>query len=362
MFESFKTRALIRYVMNLIEGDLVTDLHLDGLNFSNREINEMVSILQRYEATDKVYVISLVDNGLDEDSINLILQLVFLLPYLKYFDLRRNCYGPDAIKTIEDKLRDMEGVTTVVRTANQVLNVHSGNQLRLTVDLSEQMPKSQITREVDFTVQSELQHDDADPFLATDGGKSDHPWTKSNGFANQRSPPQAVPDPSAVDLGATSQGPAPTVAPVMGGPPVGLGGPGNLSALNKKDKQGAAAKGGRDRVPAPANRKNMRKKSAPPAPLAGYVDYTPNERVVDKWQAGGAVSLTQARPSSSAERRSNASGSSSTGRESSQRREGSLRRSLADLSSGIDRACSMPTLRSAQANTQQATLRRPPRR
>merc|ERR1719265_1647464 len=123
MFESFKTRALVRYVMNLVEGDLVTDLHLDGLNFSNREINEMVSVFQRYEATDKVNVISLVDNGLDEDSINLVLQLVFLLPYLRHLDLRRNCFGQDAIKTIEEKLKEMEGVTGVVRTSLQVLNV-----------------------------------------------------------------------------------------------------------------------------------------------------------------------------------------------------------------------------------------------
>merc|ERR1711924_177379 len=168
---------------------------------------------------------------------------------------------------------DMEGVTSVVRTHNQVLNVHSGNQIRLTVDLSEQMPKSQVAKEVDFTVQSELQHDSADPFMATDGGKSDHPWTKSANF-NQRSPPQAVPDASAVELSATTQGPAPTVAaPVIGGPPVGPGGPGNFPALNKKEKAGGAA---RDRVPAPNSRKSVRKKTAPPPPLDGY---TTNERV-----------------------------------------------------------------------------------
>merc|ERR1719440_241201 len=195
MFESFKTRALVRYVMNLVEGDLVTDLHLDGLNFSNREINEMINVFQRYEATDKVNVISLVDNGLDEDSINLVLQLVFLLPYLRHLDLRRNCFGQDAIKTIEEKLKDMEGVTGVVRTSTQVLNVHSGNQLRLSVDLSEQLPKSQVSKEVDFTVQADLQHSDADPFLGTEGGQSQHPWTKSGMMFNQKSPPQAIPDP-----------------------------------------------------------------------------------------------------------------------------------------------------------------------
>merc|ERR1719440_1942268 len=315
MFESFKTRALVRYVMNLVEGDLVTDLHLDGLNFSNREINEMINIFQKYDATDKVYVISLVDNGLDEDSINLILQLVFILPYLKLLDLKRNCFGEAAIKTIEDKLREMEGVTTVVRTHNQVLNVHSGNQLRLTVDVSEQMPKQAAAKEVDFTVQSELQHDDADPFMATDAGKSEHPWTKSNGFS-QRSPPQAVPDPSTVELNQTSAGPTqpPVQQPIVGGPPVGLGGPGNLSALNKKDKQPGGGKPARDRVPAPANRKASRRKAAPPPPLMGY---TPSEHVVDKWQGGGTFLQ---RPSSSAERRLN----TSLARESSQRREGSL--------------------------------------
>jgi hypothetical protein len=358
MFESFKTRALVRYVMNLVEGDLVTDLHLDGLNFSNREINEMISIFQRYEATDKVYVISLVDNGLDEDSINLILQLVFLLPYLKFFDLRRNCFGQDSIKTIEDKLREMEGVTGVVRTHNQVLNVHSGNQVRMTVDLSEQMPKNQISKEVDFTVQSELCHEDADPFLATDGGKSDHPWTKS-GMNAMRSPPQAVPDPSSVDLNATTQGGPPVAAPVMGGPPVGLGGPGNLSALNKKEKQPAGkAGGGRDRVPAPASRKAIRKKSAPPPPLT--TEYLPSERIVDKWQ-----SVPVQRPASSSEHRSasmRASNSTSSLRDSSQRRENSLRRtadighSLMQAASSIDRCTSMPTFHRS------ATSGRPPRR
>jgi len=229
------------------------------------------------------------------------------------------------------------------------------------------MPKSQVTREVDFTVQSELCHDDADPFLTTDGGKSDHPWTKS-AFGGQRSPPQAVADPSTVELPATTQGPqAAVAAPVMGGPPVGLGGPGNLSALNKKEKQvaGAAKAGaGRDRVPAPANRKAVRKKSAPPPPL---VEYTPNERVIDKWQAGGPVACMQSWPVSS-ERRPN----SSSKRESMQQRENSLRRLPSELfcdlgrhtmpqaASAIDRSCSMPIIQRSAAHA--PTSRRPPRR
>ncbi|CAE8721535.1 unnamed protein product, partial [Polarella glacialis] len=88
MFESFKTRALLRYIMNMVEGERVSDLHLDGLSFGQREINEMLGLLQRYDVCEQVYVLSFIDNGLDDDAINLILQLMFSLPYLRALDLR----------------------------------------------------------------------------------------------------------------------------------------------------------------------------------------------------------------------------------------------------------------------------------
>jgi len=227
----------------------------------------------------------------------------------------------------------MEGVTGVVRTQGQVLNIHSGNQLRLSVDLSEQMPKDQVAKEVDFSIQQELAHDDADPFLGGDAGKSEHPWTKT-AINKQASPPQAVPDPSSVDLSQNTSGPTVPV-PVIGGPPVGLGGPGNLSALTKaKDTKAApAAKAGAraDRVPGPPGRRNSnRRKAAPPAPLEEYV---PSERVVDKWQAAPVM-----RPAS---------------RGLAHQRENSMRRSHANLtqshplsqaSCGIDRSSSVPAL------------------
>merc|ERR1719215_1543434 len=100
MFESFKTRALLRYVMNLIEDEFITDLHLDSLSFGPREITEMVNLMQRYEATDNVFVISLQDNGLDDESINLLLQLVYALPYPRSLDLRRNAISTDGVKRL----------------------------------------------------------------------------------------------------------------------------------------------------------------------------------------------------------------------------------------------------------------------
>lgn len=200
-------------------------------------------------------------------------------------------------------MRTMEGVTSVNRSSAQVINVHSGNQLRLTVDVSEQMPKDMLAKEVDFTVHDELAHKDVDPFVSSKAGKSSHPWTKSSAAEAMRStdPPQseeqqAVPDASAVDL------PKPAVAPAVpqvGGPPVGLGGPGNVAALSqKKPGAGAAAKAGaapsQGRLPDP-KRQARRAKAAPPPALNSTLDYVPDQRVFDRFRA----SANQFRPPSS---------------------------------------------------------------
>mmetsp|Transcript_124272 Transcript_124272/g.397842 ORF Transcript_124272/g.397842 Transcript_124272/m.397842 type:complete len:882 (-) Transcript_124272:323-2968(-) len=265
MFESFKTRALLRYVMNLIEGEICTDLYLDGLSFGPREINEMLMLFPRYECQDKIFVISLVDNALDDDVINLLLQLVYALPYLRRLDLKRNCFTSAGIKKLDEQLRMMEGVTGVVKTAEGVLNVHSGNQLRMSVDVGEQLSKETVAKEIDFTVDTSLTHKDADPFLNTNSGTSGHPWTKATAASVQKPPHQAVPDSSTVELARPSAAPSP---PAVGsGPPVGLGGPGNVAALNKRasvaPKGGAAALGGK----LPDKRQAKRAKAGPPASL-----------------------------------------------------------------------------------------------
>jgi len=303
MFESFKTRALIRYVMNMVEGDKISDLHLDGLSFGPREINEMISLFQRYECHEQVFVLSFIDNGLDDDAANLILQLIFQLPYLKMLDLKRNCFSTEGQKKIEEQVRNMEGITSVIRNSSGVLNIHSGNQLRMTIDLSEQMAKEQIAKEVDFTVDHTLSATDADPFLATAASESQHPWTKTAaaaapGGAQQRPPQKAVPDPSSTPMEKSSAAPP---APAVGGPPVGLGGPGNVQALNKK----AGKK--QERLPDPKKRAKGRAKAAPPPIL----EYQPNERYIDKWQSGATprdklmtMSATSSRPGSAGMRRS----------------------------------------------------------
>lgn len=302
MFESFKTRALLRYVMNMVEGDRISDLHLDGLSFGPREINEMLSLFQRYDCFEQVYVLSFIDNGLDDDTANLILQMIFQLPYLRSLDLRRNCFSADGVKKIEEQIRNMDGVTGVLKTSAGVINVHSGNQLRFSLDLSDQMAKESVAKEVDFTVDQQLSATDADPFLETNASTSKHPWTKT-ATAAQRPPQKAMPDASAAPLDKPAAVPA---APAVGGPPVGLGGPGNVQALNKKaGKQKSAA------LPDPKKRAKGRAKMAPPPIL----EYHPSEKVVDKWQgstprenarlmSASTGSLHQLRPNSSGMRRS----------------------------------------------------------
>lgn len=305
MFESFKTRALLRYVMNMVEGDRISDLHLDGLSFGPREINEMLSLFQRYDCFEQVYVLSFIDNGLDDDAANLILQMIYQLPYLRSLDLRRNCFSTEGVKKIEEQIRNMDGVTGVIKNPSGVINVHSGNQLRLSLDLSDQMAKESVAKEVDFSVDQQLSATDADPFLETSASASKHPWTKT-ATAAQR-PPQtqkAVPDASAAPLDKPAAVPA---APAVGGPPVGLGGPGNVQALNKKaGKQKSAA------LPDPKKRAKGRAKMAPPPIL----EYHPSEKVMDKWQgstprensarlmSASTGSLHQLRPNSSGMRRS----------------------------------------------------------
>merc|ERR1719375_2524764 len=94
-------------------------------------------------------------------------------------------------------------------------------------------------------------------------------------------------------------GGAPTVGeePEVGGVPVGLGGPGDVSSLGRDKK-------GRDsRLPAVGKPKpGQRSKAAPPNPV---MERLPNQKVLDKWQAGSfAIGAYPARPSSASSRRS----------------------------------------------------------
>merc|ERR1719201_432646 len=117
----------------------------------------------------------------------------------------------------------------------------------------------------------------------------------------------AISDPAAADavgMGGTGKIKKPGAMPPgvgeepqVGGVPVGLGGPGDVSSLGR-DKKGRESKLPSVGQPKPGRRS----KAAPPQPV---VERIPNQKVLDKWQAGSyAIGAYPARPSSASSRRS----------------------------------------------------------
>jgi len=250
-FEQFKTRSLIRFVANKFESGSTSMIYLDGLHLTEREVQEIHNLMRQYEVLPKVNAIVLSDNGLTDAVVNLLLQIIFSLPYLKRLDLRKNAFTPDAIKKFQQQCQNIQGVTSVIWTKEQSLAIHSGNQLRLTVELAEQGAASMKPDVDDFLV-SEFSVDQADDHLRSKAG---------------------------------IQAPAPQV-------PVGLGGPGgaDLSTIG-----GSAHGGSESTLPRVKEKKGQPRqkkggKEQPtskgkPAPVQ-MVERHPDPKVVDKWQAG----------------------------------------------------------------------------
>merc|ERR1712139_418238 len=132
-YEQFKTRSLIRYVGNQLEAGSVSMLYLEGLHMTEREVQEVHNLLRQYEVLDQVQAL-----GFSDNLINLFLQIIFSVPYMKRLDLRRNAFSHDAVKKLQTHCQNIQGVTSVIWTKEQTLAINSGNQLRLTIDLAEQ--------------------------------------------------------------------------------------------------------------------------------------------------------------------------------------------------------------------------------
>lgn len=334
MFESFKTRALLRYVMNLVEANEATEMFLDSLNFGVRELSEMVNLIERSKYQEKVLVVTLAENGLRDDAISALMHLVFSFPYLKLVDLHGNAFSADAIKSVESHLRTMPGTTGVVKTAEGKINVHSGNQLRLCLDFGDQdASKKKQEDPTDFSTMRNLGHPQADDFLASPagvvqpglGGQTGflpaqtsvvgHPaggggmppggspsrqmqhGGGDTGYAANRQPPggpgRRGPGPPGSGggsdrsprstRGVDSPGEAHHFGGAggphqQGGVPIGLGGPGEVSRLGAPTQ----GRGGQQQLPKLGAKASRRKVAAPP-PLPGRI---PDPKVVDKWQAG----------------------------------------------------------------------------
>jgi len=262
-YEQYKTRSLIRFVGNQLEAGSVSMLYLEGLHMTEREVQEVHNLIRQYEVLEQVRALVFSDNGFTDDLVNLFLQIIFSLPYMQRLDLRRNAFSHDAVKKLQTHCQNIQGVTSVIWTKEQTLAIHSGNQLRLTIDLAEQ-GAAQSKPDVDDFLVSDFSADAADSHLQSKAGG--------------------------------------VQAPV----PVGLGGPGELSALGKGSAHSASdstlpkikgqprQKGGR---PSKGN------KAAAKAPVV-MEERHPDPKVVDKWQAGNfpkqqiAVPQEKTRPGS----------------------------------------------------------------
>jgi hypothetical protein len=245
-YEQFKTRSLIRYVGNQLEAGSVSMLYLEGLHMTEREVQEVHNLLRQYEVLDQVQALVFADNGLTDDLINLFLQIIFSIPYMKRLDLRRNAFSHDAVKKLQTHCQNIQGVTSVIWTKEQTLAIHSGNQLRLTIDLAEQGAATSKPDVDDFLV-SDFSVDQADSHLQSKAGVQ---------------------------------------APV----PVGLGGPGELSALGKGSAHSASESTlpkikGQPRQKGGAQKPSKGNKAAA-KPQIMMEERHADPNVVDKWQAG----------------------------------------------------------------------------
>merc|ERR1719473_1810986 len=92
--ETWKMRALLKIVSNAFEARQVVKghvpskhrgeaLYLDGLQYTNKELKELLRIVQGYEKQEIVKTIRLQDNALARPSVPILCEIISLCPYLK---------------------------------------------------------------------------------------------------------------------------------------------------------------------------------------------------------------------------------------------------------------------------------------
>jgi len=151
MCETWKMRALLKIASNEFEmrqsvkGHLKAKdqhcLYLDGLQYSNKELEELVKVITNYMKQDYVKEIHLQDNQLDRTSVPLLTQLLELCPYLLKLDLKANRLDEGAVNDIKSYVERIPGITSVMLDpATGDIKAKSGRVERLVVVLQDQQP------------------------------------------------------------------------------------------------------------------------------------------------------------------------------------------------------------------------------
>mmetsp|Transcript_23872 Transcript_23872/g.59454 ORF Transcript_23872/g.59454 Transcript_23872/m.59454 type:complete len:835 (+) Transcript_23872:50-2554(+) len=213
MCETWKMRALLKIASNEfdsrgnVKGHVNNrdghTLYLDGLQYSNKELQELQKIITNYMKQDAVKEIRLQDNQLDSTAVPLLCQLIDLCPYLTKLDLKRNRLDDGAINALQAFIERVPGVTNIMRDpVTGDLRAKSGVQIRLVIMLEDQSPPDPNAGPMSPTSALFGEEDaagaDADSFLHSAAGVmnqtrlqgADAPGYPGSGTAKTLLPPQ----------------------------------------------------------------------------------------------------------------------------------------------------------------------------
>jgi len=185
--ETWKMRALLKIVSNAFESRTIVkghaqsknrgqSLYLDGLQYTNKELKEIMRLVSSYEKQEVVKEIRLQENGFAGASVPILCDLISMCPYLGELNLNRNKLDEDACRELHSYIERIPGVTSVLRDpVRGDIVAKSGHQLRLTVRLENQEPPDENADTSDPLAGDDLAEDlkggaDADSFLASAAG------------------------------------------------------------------------------------------------------------------------------------------------------------------------------------------------
>lgn len=262
MCETWKMRALLKIVSNEFEMRTVVPglnagntgghtLYLDGLQYTTKELDELTKLITSYNKQEQVIRIRLQENSLDDNSVEKLLQLVALCPYLNHLDLKGNRIQDRGIDDLHSFMEQIPGVTNVMRDpVTKDLRARSGPQVRLTIVLEDQLPPAEGPTPGNMMVSTELSVNAADDFLSSAAGVTtqkqlqgpDASMTQMPSFSSSKEAPRTVmaPQQSAFpqQMQQRTQPPGGMQLPDgvgrFGGVPIGLGGAGEVSRLGPR--------------------------------------------------------------------------------------------------------------------------------
>jgi hypothetical protein len=183
MCETWKMRALLKIVSNEFELRAVVPglhnrqglagnvLYLDGLQYTSKELFELQKLITSYNKQEAVTKIRLQENSLSDESVEGLIQIISLCPYLNALDLKGNRIQDAGIERLQAHLEIIPGVTNVMRDPKtKDLRARSGNQVRLQIILEDQLPPSDGPASGTMNLSPDLSMNAADDFLASAAG------------------------------------------------------------------------------------------------------------------------------------------------------------------------------------------------